>query len=160
MSKSLKSSWHHGVNNIKFNLLLCCCYWPINHNKPLPDKCQPTETLHSVIDCARSQSHPSSSSAVVCRGVFTQQASLSGAVRRDADAEEPPWSVASSFINVFPHALLFEAASLCWPLSRGAAVVSSGAAAGGSRRRGLGDGHPKLEAVHLRGDGLNCRRIR
>lgn len=89
-------------------------------------------------------------------------ASLSGAVRRDADAEEPRRSVASSSPNVGPHALLFEAAARCWPLPCGAAVVSSGAAAGGSRRRRRrrGHGHPELEALHLRRDGLDCRRIR
>lgn len=94
----------------------------------------------------------------LCARCSTQRASVSGAVRWDADAEEPPWSVASSDLNVSRHVVLSEAAALCWPLSLDS-VVCSGAAAGGSSRR-RGDGQLELEAVHLRRDGLDCRRIR
>lgn len=42
----------------------------------------------------------------------------------------------------------------------GSVLVLSGAAAGGSSRRRHGDNQHELEAVHLRRDGLDCRRIR
>lgn len=82
----------------------------------------------------------------------------------DADAEAPCRSVASSDLNVCRNAVLpavlSEAAALRWPMS-GSCLVHSGAAAGGSsRRRRLGDHQHELEAVHLRRDGLDCRRIR
>lgn len=158
--QSLSSLWLDSIKNIKLNLFPVTLVLSELSLTVCPSRGhQPIKELQTSIDCFLSQLQRRSSSTDCLRS-STQQAYLSGALRRDADAEQRPWSVASSHLNVCPHAVSSEVGALCWPLCRGFAVVSSGAAAGGSSRRRCGHGHSELEAVHLRRDGLDCRRIR
>lgn len=118
---------------------------------------QTANRITEPLDCFNSQ--PIGTRAKDRRLPGLYSLSLSGAVCWDADADEPCWSVASPELNVCRHAVLSEAAALRWPLS-GPFFVFSRVAAGGSGRRRHRDDQLKLEAIHLRRNSLDCRRIR